>query len=247
MKDIKLLKSSFLNSYLSVMEYLMFISNSSDDYRIIVTKDTLNNYLDGINIIIEKNYFKGENNCICYKNGIVLASDDASELIDTIRNDFKDKDSAIIFSASLLKSEGKDGNAYALQFSFDPNDIPKDSKITDITDEESFEYINNAMNTNKHNAFNFNVQSGGAYNMFSVIRGIVVTLKEFGRDALVNSSDDHNIEFKGYFILTASVSDDGKVTLKFTPSELLKQIIKEDSGIEDKDKKVDEKPVAFVA
>ena len=85
MKDIKLLKSSFLNSYLSVMEYLMFISNSSDDYRIIVTKDTLNNYLDGINIIIEKNYFKGEN------NGIVLASDDASELIDTIRNDFKDK------------------------------------------------------------------------------------------------------------------------------------------------------------
>ena len=55
MKDIKLLKSSFLNSYLSVMEYLMFISNSSDDYRIIVTKDTLNNYLDGINIIIEKN------------------------------------------------------------------------------------------------------------------------------------------------------------------------------------------------
>mgnify|MGYP007069562902 CR=1 FL=1 len=91
MKDIKLLKSSFLNSYLSVMEYLMFISNSSDDYRIIVTKDTLNNYLDGINIIIEKNYFKGENNSICYKNGIVLASDDASELIDAIRNDFKDK------------------------------------------------------------------------------------------------------------------------------------------------------------
>lgn len=164
-----------------------------------------------------------------------------------LRNDFKDKDSAIIFSASLLKSEGKDGNAYALQFSFDPNDIPKDSKVTDITDEESFEYINNAMNNNKHDAFNFNVQSGGAYNMFSVIRGMVVTLKEFGRDALVNSSDDHNVEFKGYFILTASVADDGKVTLKFTPSELLKQIIKEDSGIEDKDKTVDEKPVAFEA
>lgn len=91
MKDINLLKSSFLNSYLSVMEYLMLISNSSDDYRIIVTKDTLNNYLDGINIIIEKNYFKGENNSICYKNGIVLASDDAFELIDAIRNDFKDK------------------------------------------------------------------------------------------------------------------------------------------------------------
>lgn len=91
MKDIKLLKSSFLNSYLSVMKYLMFISNSSDDYRIIVTKDTLNNYLDGINIIIEKNYFKRENNSICYKNSIVLASDDASELIDAIRNDFKDK------------------------------------------------------------------------------------------------------------------------------------------------------------
>ena len=72
MKDIKLLKSSFLNSYLSVMEYLMFISNSSDDYRIIVTKDTLNNYLDGINIIIEKNYFKRENNSICYKNGIIF-------------------------------------------------------------------------------------------------------------------------------------------------------------------------------
>ena len=174
-----------------------------------------------------------------------LKDEDKENHTLTLRNDFKDKDSAIIFSASLLKSEGKDGNAYALQFSFDPNDIPKDSKITDITDEESFEYINNAMNTNKHNAFNFNVQSGGAYNMFSVIRGIVVTLKEFGRDALVNSSDDHNIEFKGYFILTASVSDDGKVTLKFTPSELLKQIIKEDSGIEDK--KVDEKPVAFVA
>ena len=64
---------------------------------------------------------------------------------------------------------------------------------------------------------------------------------------MVSSSDDHDIEFKDYFILTASVSDDGKVTLKFTPSELLKQIIKEDSGIEDKDKKVDEKPVAFVA
>ena len=168
-----------------------------------------------------------------------LKDEDKENHTLTLRNDFKDKDSAIIFSASLLKSEGKDGNAYALQFSFDPNDIPKDSKITDITDEESFEYINNAMNTNKHNAFNFNVQSGGAYNMFSVIRG--------GRDALVNSSDVHNIEFKGYFILTASVSDDGKVTLKFTPSELLKQIIKEDSGIEDKDKKVDEKPVAFVA
>lgn len=176
-----------------------------------------------------------------------LKDEDKENHTLTLRNDFKDKDSAIIFSASLLKSEGKDGNAYALQFSFDPNDIPKDSKITDIADEESFEYINNAMNTNKHNAFNFNVQSGGAYNMFSVIRGIVITLKEFGRDALVNSSDDHNIEFKGYFILTASVSDDGKVTLKFTPSELLKQIIKEDSGIEDKDKKVDEKPVAFVA
>ena len=134
-----------------------------------------------------------------------LKDEDKENHTLTLRNDFKDKDSAIIFSASLLKSEGKDGNAYALQFSFDPNDIPKDSKITDITDEESFEYINNAMNTNKHNAFNFNVQSGGAYNMFSVIRGIVITLKEFGRDALVNSSDDHNIEFKGYFILTASV------------------------------------------
>ena len=126
-----------------------------------------------------------------------LKDEDKENHTLVLRNDFKDKDSAIIFSASLLKSEGKDGNAYALQFSFDPNDIPKDSKITDITDEESFEYINNAMNTNKHNAFNFNVQSGGAYNMFSVIRGIVVTLKEFGRDALVNSSDDHNIEFKG--------------------------------------------------
>ena len=39
----------------------------------------------------DENYFKGENNSICYKNGIVLASDDASELIDAIRNDFKDK------------------------------------------------------------------------------------------------------------------------------------------------------------
>ena len=176
-----------------------------------------------------------------------LKDEDKENHTLVLRNDFKDKDSAIIFSASLLKSEGKDGNAYALQFSFDPNDIPKDSKITDIASEESFEYIDNAMNSNKHHAYNFNVEAGGAYNMFSVIRGMVITLKEFGRDALVSASDDHDIEFKDYFILTASVSDDGKVTLKFTPSELLKQIIKEDSGIEDKDKKVDEKPVAFVA
>lgn len=91
MKDISLLKNSFLDSYLSTMEYLMLISNNYDDYRIIVTKDNLNSYLDGVNIVIEKNYFKRENNSICYKNGIVLASDDALELIDTIRDDFKEK------------------------------------------------------------------------------------------------------------------------------------------------------------
>lgn len=176
-----------------------------------------------------------------------LRDEDKEDHTLILKNDFKDKGSAIIFVASLVKIECKDGNAYALQFSFDPNDIPKDAKIKDFTEEDSFEYINNAMNTNKHTAFNFNVQAGGAYNMFSVMRGMVITLKEFGRDALVNSNDDHDIEFKGYFTLTASTSDDGKVVLKFTPSEELKQIIKDDSGIEDKDKKVEEKPIAFEA
>ena len=125
MKDIKLLKSSFLNSYLSVMEYLMLISNSSDDYRIIVTKDTLNNYLDGINIIIEKNYFKGENNSICYKNGIVLASDDASELIDAIRNDFKDKHDIMYASINNGVQVIKNNNfSLFVKSSFDISSFP---------------------------------------------------------------------------------------------------------------------------
>jgi len=158
-----------------------------------------------------------------------------------LRNDFKDNDSEIIFAASLEKNKSDEGTSYSLTFTCDPEDIPKDSKLINIADREAFEFISKDMEQNPRDSFTINSETGGAYNLYCALRGIVINLKEFGRKSL--NSDDNVIELKGFFTVTATVDEGGKVHIKITPTEELKQLIKDDSTIEgNKKKDSDTKP-----
>lgn len=155
-----------------------------------------------------------------------------------LHNDYQNPDSAVIFAAVLEKHDAAEGAAYSLSFTFDGEDVPADAKHINITDAEPVAFIAEALNrsidvyNNERFQFNFNVEDGGSnkYSLFMSFRGVVITLKEYARNNVMN--EDHNFEFKGYFTLTASVADDGKVFVKIVPSEGLKQIIKDDSSIE---------------
>lgn len=155
-----------------------------------------------------------------------------------LKNDFKEEESNIIFAASLEKNKSDEGKSYALTFVCDAEDIPKDTKIVNILDRDAFEFIDKTMNDNPRDSYTFNVKTGGSRSLYYVLRGIVLTLSEFGREALNN--DDNTIIFKGYFTLGATVDDNGKVHIKITPSEELKQLIKDDSTIEGAEKKKEE-------
>lgn len=156
-----------------------------------------------------------------------------------LHNDYQNPDSAVIFAAVLEKHDAAEGKSYSLSFTFDGEDVPADAKHINIADTEPVAFITEAMNrsidvyNNERFQFNFNVKDGletNKYSLFMSFRGVVITLKEYARNNVMN--EDNKFEFKGYFTLTASVADDGKVFVKIVPSEGLKQIIKDDSSIE---------------
>lgn len=80
----------FFNSYKSFIDYLILISNIPNEYIILVSKNIVDNELTKVNITIDKNdYIKDYLNNIIYRNNVILHNEKAKELIDEIRNNFK--------------------------------------------------------------------------------------------------------------------------------------------------------------
>lgn len=215
----------------------MLVEKSGFDTRMVMVMNEMSCQWDStLSVPVTKSMFKA---MVKYLVELRKKEDKSYALV--LRNDYKDEKSEVIFATALEKHTSDEGKSYSLTFTFDPEDISSDAELINVTSREVFEFINTEMNNNTDggDSFNFNCQTGGSYNFYCALRGVVVTLKELSRSNALN--EDKKVEFKGYFTIEADVEDGGKVFTKFTPSEEMKQLIKDDSSIEDKKKEEDSK------
>lgn len=157
-----------------------------------------------------------------------------------------DDDSPITFAFVLEKHTSDEGKSYSLSFTFDPDDIPSDAEIITVTSPEAVAFLNEECDKDPIVGFKFNGEVEAAVNLHDVLTAVVTALKEYSRAHVRDNvpEENKNIEFKGYFTVTAieeedpeSEGNEKRVFVKITPSEELKQIIKDDSSIENKYKK----------
>ena len=86
-KKYKIMKDCFFNCYKSFLEYIT-ISNTESTYSILVLKKEIFNNLSKVTVIIK--CFNGNNDIANeFSNNVILSSDEATNLIQNIREDFK--------------------------------------------------------------------------------------------------------------------------------------------------------------
>jgi len=87
--DYKLIKEAFFNSYKSFMNFLRLTNETNIMYNILILRKHLNDNLTNVNIIINSIDTTDENHNYNFKTNAVLTNEEAQELIEDIRLDFK--------------------------------------------------------------------------------------------------------------------------------------------------------------
>ncbi len=124
MEKEDIISESFFNSYKSFIDYLMLVSNISNEYKILVSKDIINNNLTKINVTISKNdLIRDYDNSISFSNWVVLSHEKAKKLVNKIREDFRENHHIIYSCVNTTQhTQTIQNNRFALWFKLDSDD-----------------------------------------------------------------------------------------------------------------------------
>nr|DAM71717.1 MAG TPA: hypothetical protein [Caudoviricetes sp.] len=212
----------------------------------ILTKDLIDDGIDwtaGYTPAIYKFIFEGTAAYL----GKVKSMDDGVPHAIVIRNgDYmncigaaeKNKTAPIIFAAIVSKQKNDDIESYALKYTFNEKDIPENAKIVDFNDPVAVADL--AATAHYKFTILFRPVENGIDYMTHVSLTAIRSLKKWYNE---NVNIDPVLELKDYFKMSGSV-EDGKVKIVVTPSELLKQHVKDDKSLEKKKKVEDSKSAA---
>jgi len=143
----------------------------------------------------------------------------------------KEKDE-VIFGALCEKQKNENGDGFTLSYFFGNKELPKDTTITDTNDPTLMGIIK-AQCLQAHNLFFKTTQTKSNKNyIYEVLVILVNCIKDFFKN---NLPKDPNtiLSLENFFTIKGIVADPstGAVELSITPSETLKQIVKEDDAI----------------
>ena len=171
--------------------------------------------------------------------GKVKAEDDGVPHAIVVRNgDYmncigaaeKNKIAPIVFAAIVSKQKNDDSDSYTLKYTFNEKDIPENAKIAEFNDPVVVPDLASTA------FYKFRIQFRPVENGIDYMTHITLTtirsLKKWYNE---NVNIDPVLELKDYFKMEGSV-ENGKVSINVTPSELLKQHIKDDESVEKKKK-----------
>lgn len=143
----------------------------------------------------------------------------------------KDKDN-VVFGALCEKQTNESGDGYTLSYFFGNKELPSNAEVTPVSDPTLIGIIK-AQCLQAHNLFfkTPKTQSNKNY-VHDVLVILINCIKDFFK---VNLNSDPNItlSLENFFTIKGVISDPstGAVELSVTPSETLKQIVKEDDKI----------------
>lgn len=128
----------------------------------------------------------------------------------------------------MPSDEDETKGSFNLSFTFNPEDIPKDAEVVDISDPTANHiFYQEAFQVYKMNFFSSSNASSN--NMEIALIEAAEAIKEYLR---ANANTDPNLEFDDYF--TATVETDGdKNYYAITPAAVIKQYVKDDAAIEE--------------
>lgn len=89
LKKDKIIKDCFFDSYKSFVNCMMITHNEYSMYSILVLKRNTYNDLSIVSIVI-RNSHNGDGMLNEFSNNVILSKEEAHNLIDDIRNDFRD-------------------------------------------------------------------------------------------------------------------------------------------------------------
>lgn len=148
-----------------------------------------------------------------------------------VKNDDKSK---IVFAAIVEKSDSEAGKGYTLSYTFDESSIPENADIVTVEDSIANSIINKIAESKFHMRFHTIAGENINGKVFSIIFS---SIKEYLRN---NVGVDPVITIPDFVTFEASVVDD-KLHISITPDPVLKQVVKDDTTIEQQE----ETPVAW--
>jgi hypothetical protein len=145
----------------------------------------------------------------------------------------KNNKDEVVFGALCEKQTNEEASGFTLSYFFGNKELPKDTTVTSANDPGVMQYIK-AQCLQAHNLFFYtpDTKEKKKNYIYDVLLIIIERIKEFFK---VNLPLDPNVtlSLENFFTIKGVITDpDGKVELSLTPSETLKQIVKEDSSIE---------------
>lgn len=144
----------------------------------------------------------------------------------------KDNKDAVVFGALCEKQKNENGDGYTLSYFFDDKELPADTAITSVSDPTLMSIIK-AQCLQAHNLFFKTPQTKSNKNyVYEVLVILVNCIKDFFKTHL-QIDPNTTLTLENFFTIKGIVTDpsSGKVELSMTPSETLKQIVKEDVSI----------------
>lgn len=88
-KDYEQIKNGFFASYKSFVDFVMLTHDGYNMYSILILKKPTYNGMSKVSIIIRNSYF-GEDTSNEFSSSVLLSANEANNLINDIRNDFRD-------------------------------------------------------------------------------------------------------------------------------------------------------------
>ena len=144
----------------------------------------------------------------------------------------KDKKDEVVFGALCEKQTNEEASGFTLSYFFGNKELPKDATVTSVSDPSVMQYIKGQC-MQAHNLFFYTPETKDKKSyIYDILVIIVDRIKEFFK---INLPLDPNVTLtlENFFTIKGLITEpDGKVELTLTPSETLKQIVKEDSVIE---------------
>ena len=137
-----------------------------------------------------------------------------------------------IFGALCEKQVNEGANGYTLSYFFGDKSLPDGTNVTEATDPTLMDIIK-AQCLQAHNLFFKNTQTKSNKNyIYEVLVILVNCIVDFFKTNL-NIDPDTVLSLENFFTIKGIISDPatGKVDLSLTPSETLKQIVKEDDTV----------------
>ena len=144
----------------------------------------------------------------------------------------KDNKEEIVFGALCEKQKNESGDGFTLSYFFGNKEMPKDVNVTQVSDPTIMGIIK-AQCLHAHNLFFRSPQTKSNKNyLYEVLLVLINCIKEFFKNQL-QLDPNATLSLENFFTIKGAITDNatGAVELSVTPSETLKQIVKEDDSI----------------